>query len=153
MSSYFLIFRNEKANSNYTTSFVHQLFSEAGKDHFTTRMNILGHMQQVWCSLSPLHVSPLFLLPFPSLFSSLPCPIHVPPIPTLSFPVLFPPLSLSPPPSSPSYPRPLPPSSLSSLPLLYLPLSSPSLPSSPSPPPFLSLIVQHVPEYLSTHFF
>lgn len=41
------LFRNEKANSNYTTNFVYKLFSEAGGKSFTTRMNILGHMQQV----------------------------------------------------------------------------------------------------------
>ena len=38
---------NEKANRNYTTEFVCNLFSEEGKDIFTCRMNVLGHMQQV----------------------------------------------------------------------------------------------------------
>ncbi|XP_064480198.1 ATP-dependent 6-phosphofructokinase-like isoform X2 [Ornithodoros turicata] len=41
-----IILRNEKANENYTTEFIYKLFSEEGKDIFTTRMNILGHMQQ-----------------------------------------------------------------------------------------------------------
>ncbi|XP_023932604.1 ATP-dependent 6-phosphofructokinase-like [Lingula anatina] len=41
-----LIIRNEKANSNYTTDFIHQLYSEEGKDTFTCRKNVLGHMQQ-----------------------------------------------------------------------------------------------------------
>ncbi|KAG8178407.1 hypothetical protein JTE90_005297 [Oedothorax gibbosus] len=41
-----LILRNEKANSNYTTEFIYSLYSEEGKDIFSTRMNILGHMQQ-----------------------------------------------------------------------------------------------------------
>lgn len=41
-----LILRNEMANSNYTTDFIFRLYSEEGKDIFTTRMNILGHMQQ-----------------------------------------------------------------------------------------------------------
>jgi len=45
----FLIFslsRNEKANPHYTTDFIFKLYSEEGKDIFSTRMNILGHMQQ-----------------------------------------------------------------------------------------------------------
>ncbi|XP_064596985.1 ATP-dependent 6-phosphofructokinase-like isoform X2 [Liolophura sinensis] len=41
-----LILRNENANSNYTTNFIYQLFSEEGKGTFTCRMNVLGHMQQ-----------------------------------------------------------------------------------------------------------
>ncbi|XP_027200461.1 ATP-dependent 6-phosphofructokinase isoform X1 [Dermatophagoides pteronyssinus] len=41
-----LVLRNEKANSNYTTDFMFKLYSEEGKDNFSTRMNILGHMQQ-----------------------------------------------------------------------------------------------------------
>ena len=44
---FFLSYRNEKANSNYATDFIYRLFSEEGKGYFTTRMNILGHMQQV----------------------------------------------------------------------------------------------------------
>lgn len=39
-------YRNEKANANYTTDFIFRLYSEEGKDIFSTRMNILGHMQQ-----------------------------------------------------------------------------------------------------------
>ncbi|CAD5234066.1 unnamed protein product [Bursaphelenchus xylophilus] len=42
----YLIVRCEKANKNYTTEFVQQLFSEEGKGEFTTRVNILGHAQQ-----------------------------------------------------------------------------------------------------------
>ncbi|KAH9408733.1 hypothetical protein TYRP_011001 [Tyrophagus putrescentiae] len=41
-----LILRNEKANQHYTTDFIYKLYSEEGKDKFSTRMNILGHMQQ-----------------------------------------------------------------------------------------------------------
>ncbi|KAH9495476.1 hypothetical protein Btru_012938 [Bulinus truncatus] len=41
-----LILRNEMANENYTTDFIHRLFSEEGAPVFTTRMNVLGHMQQ-----------------------------------------------------------------------------------------------------------
>ncbi|XP_014681123.1 PREDICTED: ATP-dependent 6-phosphofructokinase-like [Priapulus caudatus] len=41
-----LILRNENANSNYTTDFIHRLYCEEGKGIFTARMNILGHMQQ-----------------------------------------------------------------------------------------------------------
>jgi 6-phosphofructokinase 1 len=38
--------RNESANANYTTDFIYRLYSEEGKDIFSTRNNILGHMQQ-----------------------------------------------------------------------------------------------------------
>nr|WDE40199.1 6-phosphofructokinase 1 [Tegillarca granosa] len=41
-----LILRNENANSNYSTEFIHNLFSEEGKGVFTCRSNVLGHMQQ-----------------------------------------------------------------------------------------------------------
>ncbi|KAK3088102.1 hypothetical protein FSP39_014689 [Pinctada imbricata] len=41
-----LILRNENANQNYSTDFVHNLFSEEGKGVFTCRKNVLGHMQQ-----------------------------------------------------------------------------------------------------------
>ncbi|CAH1772407.1 unnamed protein product [Owenia fusiformis] len=41
-----LIIRNEKANSNYTTDFIHQLYTEEGKGIFSCRKNVLGHMQQ-----------------------------------------------------------------------------------------------------------
>ncbi|KAJ8322031.1 hypothetical protein KUTeg_000502 [Tegillarca granosa] len=37
---------NENANSNYSTEFIHNLFSEEGKGVFTCRSNVLGHMQQ-----------------------------------------------------------------------------------------------------------
>eukprot|EP00093_Oithona_nana_P011499 11499.XXX_630020_632552_1 [CDS] Oithona nana genome sequencing. len=41
-----LILRNEKANDNYTTDFITKLYMEEGKTIFTTRQNVLGHMQQ-----------------------------------------------------------------------------------------------------------
>ncbi|XP_046351037.1 ATP-dependent 6-phosphofructokinase-like isoform X2 [Haliotis rufescens] len=41
-----LILRNESANNNYTTEFIHNLFAEEGKGVFTCRTNVLGHMQQ-----------------------------------------------------------------------------------------------------------
>lgn len=41
-----LILRNEKANENYTTDFITSLYLEEGKDLFSTRKNVLGHMQQ-----------------------------------------------------------------------------------------------------------
>lgn len=41
-----LILRNENANENYSTDFIHRLYNEEGKGIFTCRMNILGHMQQ-----------------------------------------------------------------------------------------------------------
>merc|ERR1719481_2430108 len=41
-----LILRNENANKNYTTDFFYRLYSEEGKDKFTVRSNVLGHMQQ-----------------------------------------------------------------------------------------------------------
>lgn len=41
-----LILRNEKANDNYNTDFIHRLYAEEGKGLFSTRMNVLGHMQQ-----------------------------------------------------------------------------------------------------------
>ncbi|XP_035211401.1 ATP-dependent 6-phosphofructokinase-like isoform X2 [Stegodyphus dumicola] len=41
-----LVLRNEKANANYTTDFIYRLYSEEGKEIFSTRMNVLGHMQQ-----------------------------------------------------------------------------------------------------------
>lgn len=41
-----LVLRNEYANANYTTDFIFRLYSEEGKDIFSTRMNVLGHMQQ-----------------------------------------------------------------------------------------------------------
>uniref|UniRef100_A0A1Y9H9G2 ATP-dependent 6-phosphofructokinase n=1 Tax=Anopheles farauti TaxID=69004 RepID=A0A1Y9H9G2_9DIPT len=41
-----LILRNEKASENYNTEFIFRLYSEEGKGLFSTRMNVLGHMQQ-----------------------------------------------------------------------------------------------------------
>jgi len=41
-----LILRNENANSNYDTDFLFRLYSEEGKEKFTVRKNVLGHMQQ-----------------------------------------------------------------------------------------------------------
>ena len=41
-----LILRNESSNSNYDTNFLFRLYSEEGKHVFSTRYNILGHMQQ-----------------------------------------------------------------------------------------------------------
>uniref|UniRef100_U5EUA4 ATP-dependent 6-phosphofructokinase n=1 Tax=Corethrella appendiculata TaxID=1370023 RepID=U5EUA4_9DIPT len=41
-----LILRNEKANENYNTEFIYRLYSEEGKGLFSTRSNVLGHMQQ-----------------------------------------------------------------------------------------------------------
>ncbi len=40
------LFRNEKASSNYTTEFIHQLYTEEGAGIFNCRVNVLGHMQQ-----------------------------------------------------------------------------------------------------------
>ena len=42
-----VIVSNEKASVNYTSEFINRLYSEAGKDEFRCRMNVLGHMQQV----------------------------------------------------------------------------------------------------------
>ncbi|XP_065346030.1 ATP-dependent 6-phosphofructokinase isoform X3 [Cloeon dipterum] len=41
-----LILRNEKASDNYSTDFIHRLYSEEGKGLFSARSNVLGHMQQ-----------------------------------------------------------------------------------------------------------
>merc|ERR1719436_1433281 len=41
-----LVLRNEYANDNYSTDFFYRLYSEEGKDKFTVRSNVLGHMQQ-----------------------------------------------------------------------------------------------------------
>jgi len=41
-----LILRNNCANQNYDTDFLYRLYSEEGKDKFTVRQNVLGHMQQ-----------------------------------------------------------------------------------------------------------
>ena len=41
-----LIMRNEHANDEYTTNFIYSVFAEEGRDFFTVRKNVLGHMQQ-----------------------------------------------------------------------------------------------------------
>ena len=41
-----LILNNEQSNSHYKTGFIHSLFAEEGKEVFSTRVNVLGHMQQ-----------------------------------------------------------------------------------------------------------
>ncbi|RUS87391.1 hypothetical protein EGW08_004845 [Elysia chlorotica] len=41
-----LVLRNENANHNYNTDFITRLFAEEGYPTFSTRMNVLGHMQQ-----------------------------------------------------------------------------------------------------------
>lgn len=41
-----LVLRNESCNSNYTTDFIFNLYSEEGKGIFDCRKNVLGHMQQ-----------------------------------------------------------------------------------------------------------
>jgi len=41
-----LILLNENANENYTSDFLNRMYTEEGKNHFTVRNNILGHMQQ-----------------------------------------------------------------------------------------------------------
>uniref|UniRef100_A0A8B9LQQ2 6-phosphofructokinase n=1 Tax=Astyanax mexicanus TaxID=7994 RepID=A0A8B9LQQ2_ASTMX len=41
-----LILRNENCNSNYTTDFIFNLYTEEGKGVFDCRKNVLGHMQQ-----------------------------------------------------------------------------------------------------------
>lgn len=46
----YIIIRNEKANANYTTQFIVQLFSEEGEGLFETRVNVLGHAQQGGCT-------------------------------------------------------------------------------------------------------
>lgn len=39
--------RNEKCHENYTTDFIHKLYSSEGKGVFDCRVNVLGHLQQV----------------------------------------------------------------------------------------------------------
>jgi oligoribonuclease (3'-5' exoribonuclease) len=39
--------RNERANKNFTADFIQELYSEEGRDIFSCRKNVLGHMQQV----------------------------------------------------------------------------------------------------------
>lgn len=42
----YLVVRNEWADKNLTTDFVQNLFDSEGKKNFTTRVNVLGHVQQ-----------------------------------------------------------------------------------------------------------
>ncbi|XP_048857700.1 phosphofructokinase, liver b [Brienomyrus brachyistius] len=41
-----LVLRNEKSNPQYTTEFLHNLYSAEGKGVFDCRVNVLGHLQQ-----------------------------------------------------------------------------------------------------------
>ena len=41
-----IILRNENCNENYTTDFMCKMLAEEGKEHFITRTNVLGHLQQ-----------------------------------------------------------------------------------------------------------
>ncbi|XP_031570311.1 ATP-dependent 6-phosphofructokinase, muscle type-like isoform X3 [Actinia tenebrosa] len=41
-----LVLRNEMCNKNYTADFITKLFSEEGEGVFSTRQNVLGHVQQ-----------------------------------------------------------------------------------------------------------
>ncbi|XP_029314824.1 ATP-dependent 6-phosphofructokinase, liver type [Cottoperca gobio] len=41
-----LVLRNEKCHENYTTDFIHRLYSSEGKGIFDCRVNVLGHLQQ-----------------------------------------------------------------------------------------------------------
>ncbi|XP_076026107.1 ATP-dependent 6-phosphofructokinase, liver type [Genypterus blacodes] len=41
-----LVLRNEKCHENYTTDFIHKLYSAEGKGIFDCRVNVLGHLQQ-----------------------------------------------------------------------------------------------------------
>ncbi|XP_076602291.1 ATP-dependent 6-phosphofructokinase, liver type isoform X1 [Chaetodon auriga] len=41
-----LVLRNEKCHENYTTDFIHKLYSSEGKGIFDCRINVLGHLQQ-----------------------------------------------------------------------------------------------------------
>ena len=54
-----LLCRNEKASPNYTTEFIHQLYTEEGAGIFNCRVNVLGHMQQGLCCEfgAPIHFS------------------------------------------------------------------------------------------------
>lgn len=45
----YLIIRNEEANDNLTTRCIEQIFSDEGKQLFTTRTTVLGHTQQGGC--------------------------------------------------------------------------------------------------------
>ncbi|KAI1899241.1 hypothetical protein AGOR_G00059780 [Albula goreensis] len=41
-----LVLRNEKCHEQYTTDFIHSLYSAEGKGIFDCRVNVLGHLQQ-----------------------------------------------------------------------------------------------------------
>lgn len=41
-----LILNNEHSNPHYKTAFIDAVFAEEGKEMFSTRVNVLGHMQQ-----------------------------------------------------------------------------------------------------------
>lgn len=41
-----LVLRNEKCHEQYTTDFIHRLYSAEGKGVFDCRVNVLGHLQQ-----------------------------------------------------------------------------------------------------------
>lgn len=41
-----LVLRNEKCHENYTTDFIHRLYTAEGKGIFDCRVNVLGHLQQ-----------------------------------------------------------------------------------------------------------
>merc|ERR1719295_212780 len=41
-----LLLINEKANENYNTDFISRMYCEEGREKFTVRQNVLGHMQQ-----------------------------------------------------------------------------------------------------------
>ncbi|XP_028249113.1 ATP-dependent 6-phosphofructokinase, liver type [Parambassis ranga] len=41
-----LVLRNESCHENYTTDFIHRLYSSEGRGVFDCRVNVLGHLQQ-----------------------------------------------------------------------------------------------------------
>ena len=41
-----IVIRNEKASENYSTEFLHSIYSEEGKGTFDVRTITLGHIQQ-----------------------------------------------------------------------------------------------------------
>ena len=49
--------RNEKCNENYSTEFLAALYREEGKDVFTVRQTVIGHVQQVWEHIRKLQCS------------------------------------------------------------------------------------------------
>lgn len=44
----FCFLSNEKCHEHYTTEFLYNLYSSEGKGIFDCRINVLGHLQQVW---------------------------------------------------------------------------------------------------------